>query len=282
MLRQYKKTVVLIVFNRPDKTQETLDALRRVHLIEQFNLIVIRQEGSAEVKQIIDAISWIDTTHHVINYDGPSSIKYRINNNVRTGLELAFVNRECEYAVVVEDDILLGYDFFHFCEVMHARYAQDKKFRAINAFSRESYQRDRLWSYGKFRYGIGKGWSVSRSAWQTLQKHWKPGVDQHFDYLIEEWVLEGFVLMPHNSRSLDIGWGEGSSHGPKDEFDQHWVAMRKSWVGSDPFPLEDYQCVEHLPFSWRSDCVPFENNFTQLSKLYRLKVKNLVKKILRR
>ena len=137
MPAQYKKSVVLIVYNRPDKTQKTLDALKQVYLIEQFNLIVVRQEQSAEVKQIIDAISWIDTTHHVINYATQSSVKYRINNNVRTGLVLAFANSECEYAVVVEDDILLGYDFLHFCDVMHARYAEDKKFRAINASSRE-------------------------------------------------------------------------------------------------------------------------------------------------
>lgn len=281
-MSQYKKTIILIVFNRPDKTQKMISALKKVNLIDQFNLIVIRQEGSAEVKKIIDEISWIDTTHHVITYASHSSVKYRINKNVRTGLELAFVNLACEYAVVVEDDILLGYDFFHFCDAMHVRYADDKKFRAINAFSKEPYQGDMLWSFGKFRYGIGKGWSISRLAWQTLQTYWKPGVDQHFDYLIEEWTLEGFVLMPHCSRSLDIGWGEGSSHGPKDEFDEHWVAMRKSWVGSDPFPLEDYQCVDRLPFSWRSDCVPYENNFTQLSKLYRLKIKNLLKRILRR
>ena len=281
-MSQYKKSIILVVFNRPDKTQETLNSLRKVYLIDQFNLIVIRQEGSQEVKQIIDAISWIDTTHHVIDYAVQSSVKYRINNNVRTGLELAFANIQCEYAVVVEDDILLGYDFFHFCDVMHARYAHDKKFKAINAFSKEPYQSSLLWSYGKFRYGIGKGWSLSRSAWQTLAKYWKPGIDQHFDYLIEGWTREGFVLMPHCSRSLDIGWGEGSSHGPKDEFDEHWVAMRKSWVGSGSFPLEVYQCVEHLPFSWRSDCLPYQHNFTQLAKLYRLKIKNLLKRILRR
>jgi hypothetical protein len=281
-MSQYKKSIILIVFNRPDKTRETLAALRKVYLIEQFNLIVIRQEGSAEVKQIIDEISWIDTTHYVTNYVSQTSVKYRINNNVRTGLELAFGNIECKYVVVVEDDILLGYDFFHFCDLMHTRYARDKHFRAINAFSREPYQSSMLWSYGKFRYGIGKGWSLSRAAWQTLVAYWKPGVDQHFDYLIEEWTIGGFVLMPHCSRSLDIGWGEGSSHGPKDEFHEHWVAMRKSWVGSDAFTLEDYQCVERLPFSWRSDCLPYQNNFNQLSRLYRLKVKNLVKRVLGR
>jgi hypothetical protein len=274
--------VVLIVFNRPDKTKKTLDALRKVYLIEKFNLIVIRQEGSDEVKQLIDAVVWIDKTHHVINYTSERSVKYRINNNVRTGLELAFANRECEYVVVVEDDILLGYDFFHFCDVMHARYADDLKFRAINAFSKEPCRSDMLWSYGKFRYGIGKGWSISHFAWQTLQKYWKPDVDQHFDYLIEEWVHEGFVLMPHCSRSLDIGWGEGSSHGPNDEFDEHYVAMRKSWVGVDPFPLKDYHCVDDLPFSWRSDCVRYQNSVNQLSKLYRLKIKNMLKRVFRR
>lgn len=282
MMAPYTKTIILIVFNRPAKTKETLAALRKAYLIDQFNLIVIRQEGSAEVKQIIDEISWIDTTHHVITYATHSSVKYRINNNVRTGLDLAFVNLACEYAVVVEDDILIGYDFFHFCDAMHVRYADDKKFRAINAFSKEPYQGNMLWSYGKFRYGIGKGWSISRLAWQTLQTYWKPGVDQHFDYLIEEWTREGFVLMPYCSRSLDIGWGAGGSHSPEDEFDEHWVAMKKSWVGSVPFQFEGYQCVERLPFTWRSDCVPYENNWRQFCQLYQLKLKNLFKESLLR
>ena len=281
-MKKSRKTVVLIVFNRPDKTRQTLVALKKTYLIEQFNLIVIRQDGSDEVKNIIDEISWIEKTHHVTQFARGTSVRYRINYNVRAGITLAFGNSECEYAVILEDDIVLGYDFFHFCDVMYARYSHDPKFRAINAFSKEPNLSSMLWSYGKFRYGIGKGWSINRMHWQDVQKYWKPNVDQHFDYLIEEWTREGFVLMPYCSRSLDIGWGEGSSHGPKDEFDEHWVAMRKSWVGSDPFPLEDYQCVEHLPFSWRSDCLPFENNFNQLSKLYLLKIKNLLKKILRR
>jgi hypothetical protein len=280
--KKFAKTIILVVFNRPDKTQQTLEALSTLYSIDQFNLVVIRQEGSDEVKKIIDDISWIDTTHHVINYAEKSSIKFRINNNVRTGLALAFDQDHCQYVVVVEDDILLGYDFFRFCDVMHVRYANDTKFRAINAFSKELNQPDMFWSYGRFRYGIGKGWSISRSAWQDLEKYWIPRVDQHFDYLIEEWTREGFVVMPYCSRSLDIGWGEGSSHGPKDEFDEHWVAMRKSWVGSDPFPLQDYQCFEDMPFSWRSDCVPYKNNFSQLFSLYRLKAKNTLKRILKR
>lgn len=278
----HNKTIVLIVFNRPDKTLQTLQALRRVSLIDNFNLLVIRQEGSPEVKKIIEDIDWIEVTHQVTEYTEDRSIKFRINNNVRTGLEIAFSKDHCQYAVVVEDDILLGYDFLHFCDVMHERYAKDKEFRALNAFSKEQFDSNLLWSYGKFRYGIGKGWSISRMAWHQLARYWKPGIDQHFDYLIEEWTRSGFVLMPYCSRSLDIGWGEGSSHGPKDEFDEHWVAMRKSWVGCDPFPLDNYQCVENLQFSWREDCVPYRNNLDQKIDLYGLRLKNFARNLLKR
>ncbi|PRY98668.1 GNT-I family protein [Jezberella montanilacus] len=277
-----KMTVVLIVYNRADKTQQTLEALKRAKTVDQCNLLVVQQIGSEEVTKLVNDISWIETTHHLTQYPECTSVKYRINSNVRKGLESAFAEPACEYALILEDDILLGFDFLHFCNVMHERYRDDPKFKGINAFSKEGYSESLLWSYGQFRYGVGKGWSISRKQWEAVQKYWIPGVDQHFDYLIEEWTREGFVVMPYCSRSLDIGWGEGSSHGPKDEFDEHWVAMRKSWVGSDPFPLQDYQCFEDMPFSWRSDCVPYKNNFSQLFSLYRLKAKNTLKRILKR
>eukprot|EP01037_Dinobryon_pediforme_P002305 gene2305-2344_t len=215
--------------NRADKTQQTLEALKRAKTVDQCNLLVVQQIGSEEVTKLVNDISWIETTHHLTQYPECTSVKYRINSNVRKGLESAFAEPACEYALILEDDILLGFDFLHFCNVMHERYRDDPKFKGINAFSKEGYSESLLWSYGQFRYGVGKGWSISRKQWEAVQKYWIPGVDQHFDYLIEEWTREGFVVMPYCSRSLDIGWGEGSSHGPKDEFDEHWVAMRKSW-----------------------------------------------------
>jgi hypothetical protein len=281
-MKVYKKTIILIVFNRPDKTKQTLVALKNINKIEQFNLIVIRQEGSEEVKRLIDDISWAHVTHHVTKFDKESSVKYRINFNVRSGIASAFENIHCNYVVVLEDDILLGYDFLHFCDVMHERYAEDPKFRAINAFSKEPHKKIMLWSYGKFRYGVGKGWSISRDSWQKLENYWELGIDEHFDYLIEGWTREGFVIMPHCSRSLDIGWGEDSSHGPKDEFHEHWVAMRGSWVGCDTFPIEEYKEVDRLPFSWREDCVPYEESFTQLLELLKVKSKILFRKFLKK
>jgi hypothetical protein len=252
----FNKYILHLVYNRPCKTEQVLENLQKLYGISEYKLIVVRQDGNKEVKDVIDRINWIDTLHYVTDYDPGVSIKSRINQNMRLGISKAFDAHHADYIVIIEDDILLGYDFLHFCDLLQLRYRSDKDFRAINAFSKEKFDMSRIADYGKFRYGVGKGWSINRKVWEKLKIFWKEGIDEHFDVLIEPWIRKGFVIMPYCSRSMDIGWG-GGSHTPENEEDEYYRGMKKSWVGDSSFELVDYRCVKNMQYSWRSDCYQF-------------------------
>ncbi|MBX3721882.1 MAG: hypothetical protein KF713_08590 [Turneriella sp.] len=252
-----RKIVLLLVFNRPEKTKQTLENLRLVDGIDDYELIVVRQEGSAEVKLLVEQIDWIKTYHYVTCYSPEITIKSKINNNMRYGLSIAFDEYKTDFVVVIEDDLLIGYDFLVFCEFIQGKYWHNPMFRAINAFSREPYDADRLAWYGRFHFGVGKGWSINKKVWNKLRKFWHEGVDEHFDVLIEPWIRKGFVVMPYCSRSVDIGWG-GGSHTPENENDPYYEAMKSSWTNIKPFQIRKYLLRKKMPYSWREDCTSYD------------------------
>jgi hypothetical protein len=272
-----KRTIVLIVYNRPLKTVQTLEALKSCYLIEHYSLLVIRQIGCEAVENIINAIDWIPCTHIITSPPDNQSVAYKINHNVRMGLHEAFDENKSDYVVVIEDDVLLGYDFLFFSETMHARYDHNPYFRAVNAFSKEPLKADNLFSYGTFRYGIGQGWSISRNIWNQIKVFWPVGSNQHFDALVEPWFRNGFVVMPYCSRSCNIGYG-GSAHSPISEFDDYYVNMRASWVGHGPFQLNPYILNNNLNYTWRSDCATFRaNDYKEIFNYYKWRIKRLCK-----
>lgn len=257
MQKYVEKTIMLLVYNRPEKTKKVLQNLQKLHNIKHHTLLVIRQNGSEDVARLVDRIDWIKTHHLVTDYPENLSVKFKINANMRLGITHAFEELQSEYVIIVEDDLLLGYDFLAFCEAMHREYADSQLFRGVNAFSREPFRDANLFHYGKFIFGVGKGWSINRNMWRKLSTRWPMGIDQHFDHLIEPWIRTGFVIMPYCSRSVDIGWGKGSNHTPFEATDEYYVSMKKSWVGDSSFEPMPYVLDDNLPFHWRSDCYRF-------------------------
>lgn len=130
---------------------QTLESLKCYRLIEEYTILVVRQTGCEDVATIIELIDWIPCIHKVTKPDPDKSVAYKINQNVREGLQTAFKEKNSDYVVVIEDDVLLGYDFLVFCEEMHERYKSHAKFRGINAFAKEPYIREHLFNYGTFR-----------------------------------------------------------------------------------------------------------------------------------
>ena len=226
---------------------------------------------------MIDDIDWIECLHTETILPDSESVAYKINHNVRTGLQLAFDVRQSDHALLVEDDVLLGYDCLVFSQSMHEKYDHMDRFRGVNAFSKEPLSKDRFFSYGTFRYGIGQGWSISAKIWQQLKPFWPSGSMQHFDALVEPWFRNGFVVMPYCSRSCNIGFG-GSAHSPMDESDEYYVTMRASWVGNDPFKLQPYVLNNELAYTWRADCITFKHlDIVEQLTYYKWRLKRICK-----
>jgi hypothetical protein len=275
------QSIILIVYNRPDKTLITLNALRALKEVNRFKLLVVRQAGCGDVKKIIDEIDWIKVVHFEKKYDFGESIKFKINSNVRFGLDKSFNYFGDDYSIIIEDDIVLGYDFLVLCDEMHKKYWKDKNFRGINAFSNHVYSLKNLYSYNLYRFGVGKGWSINKNVWKNIEKFWSKSTDEHFDCYLEPWLRGGFVVMPHCSRSIDIGWGAMSSHTPENKEDDYYEGLRKSFIGYDKFEIKKYERNNNLKSEWRDDCVIYKRmDFKNIIYYYKFLLKFFIKKII--
>lgn len=259
------KYILIITYNREDKTKEVLDHLKKSANLEKYELVVVRQEGNDKVKSLIDSIDWINV-HHLTTFK-KSTVKQSINYNVHKGVQFCFEILKAKHVVVIEDDILIGYDFLPFCEDIIEKYYLNDKFRAINGFSAEKFKVSELASYGRFRFGVGWGWCLTDRVWRKLRLIWKGEENAHFDAIIEPFMKAGFVVMPMCSRTLNIGWGNQSSHSPQSEEDEVYMKLKNSWVGSNPMPVIKYVEQIEIKYTWRNDCKPYSEK-TIFNKIY--------------
>jgi len=252
------KTIFILVYNRPSKVRRCLAALRQAYGIENFQLLVVRQEGHDEVRRIIDDIDWIDVTHEVVQAkpewkgDGEKAINY----NIYHGLEIAFDDLNSTWVAVIEDDALIGYDFLRFCGEMITTYGGDREFVGVNGFSRKPFEQAHLFDYGKFRFHVGYGWAITRNSWRHWFKPvWTGSENGSWDVYLLPFLRKGYVVMPHCSRSYNIGWGSDAIHCSQDSNHPWYAWMRRSWVGDRPFRLQEYAFDPKLRRVWRGDCV---------------------------
>lgn len=252
------KYILLITYNRETKTREVLSNLKITSNIDEYELVVIRQVGNENVKSLIDSIDWIKVHH--IPTKKKESIKQSINYNMHFGLQYCFNTLFAKHVVILEDDIVIGYDFLLFCENIIEKYYFHNQFRAINGFSSEKFDNTEIGNYARFRYGVGWGWCLTDRVWKNLQNIWNGKEDTHFDGLIEPFMRAGFVIMPKCSRILNIGWGNDNSHSPKMEDDEIYVKLKNSWVGSNSFPAIEYIEKTNIIYNWRNDCIPYLDN----------------------
>ena len=61
------KSIILLCYNRPEKTKQCLASLKKLYLIETYELVVARQTDSSlkskQVENLINEIDWIKVHH---------------------------------------------------------------------------------------------------------------------------------------------------------------------------------------------------------------------------
>ena len=266
------KYILLLTYNRDIKTNEVLNHLKNTSNIGNYELVVIRQEGNDKVKSLIDTIDWINVHHITTQKKG--STKQSINYNMHLGLQYCFEKNKAKQVVILEDDILIGFDFLLFCEAIIEKFYFNNKFRAINGFSAELFDINEISNYGLFKYGVGWGWCLTDRVWSKLKCIWNGNENEHFDALIEPFMKAGFVIMPKCSRTLNIGWGNDGSHSPQMEDDEIYIKLKNSWIGSNPISAIQYTEQSNMKYSWRNDCLPYIQK-TIFNKIYNSYLFNL-------
>ena len=244
--------IVLVAYNRPLELRRVLSSIQNSQRDNVNELIIVLQTGNSEVENICKEVKWIDKRIYLTDHKS-KSIKLKINSNVHRGLKAAFENRSNQWAALIEDDIVLAEDYFNFVGTLMNRFSSSKKFFGVNGFSGIPHNESNSAQYGKYRYGFGWGWAINRHKWEQLSKYWSGNEDFHWDGLIEPIVKTGFVVMPFQSRILNIGFNERASHTFKEQGTvvEQEQKLLNSFVKSHRSDL--YEESER-DLKWRNDC----------------------------
>lgn len=158
--------VVLLIFNRPDTTQQVLEALRPV---QPSRLLVVadgprpdRPDDRDRCQAARAVLEQVDWKCEILTHYSEQNLGCR--QRVSSGLDWAF--QTVEAAIVLEDDCIPHPSFFPFCEELLAKHRDDQRIMAISGANYQQGWRRNDDSYYFSRYNHCWGWASWRRAWQ--------------------------------------------------------------------------------------------------------------------
>jgi len=251
-----KAALVIVAFRRSETLAHVLDALSDALVPEYKEIVFVQQGDEPEVTSLIKKFDSLPSRHLKYDRKEAKTPEQAINSNVHAGISAAFRNSEVNLVTILEDDILIAQDCLRFnVEISRAHYL-DSAFRGINGFSGVPRTSDNQFTYSKQRFGLGWGWSITDKTWAEMKKFWLGAENFHWDGLVESLCKSGYVIMPSQSRVINLGFGQDATH-TSDSDDVRMIEskLRDSFVGELPKSssfTEVYECQ-----NWRSDCLPY-------------------------
>jgi hypothetical protein len=258
--------ILLVTFNRPTELSMVMESVKRAKRDSIKKMLVVQQPGNSQISDMCTKVDWIDFELE-LNTPSGKTVASKINNNIFIGINLLFQDPDIEWVSVLEDDIVVSYDFFEFVNYIMKLYHSDQNFRGVNGFSglpdNEINTPDQ---FGEYRYGFGWGWAINRNTWSLLQEIWSGNEEAHWDGHVEHLVKTGFVVMPIRSRILNIGFNERATHTKKYENSllPEEEKLRESFV-STSYTGRYKRVVKDL--DWREDCRSYLRSPASLRRL---------------
>lgn len=191
---------------------QVIKSLEKAEGIENWEVLFCAQDPAKEVLDVIDNSNFFNSQKQIRELKNRDfSIKKSINSNLYFGLEEIFVNRQREFAIVLEDDVLVLPEFlnymFHFLE----QRKDDPWFRGVNSVSSYVGKSEEK-NYGEFSQGFMWGWGTTKKQYLKMKKFWTGSEDAHWDYFLEPYLRSGYVINPLHSLVINIGFDESASH----------------------------------------------------------------------
>ena len=247
--------VLLITFKRTEELEQTINHLRSAWDQSYSSLFVILHEDFPGVAKVIEGIDWINPEIIKVKDNQFESSATKINRNLYLGLSTIFSLAETGFVTVIEDDICVSSDFLKFSAEILGIEIGNSKFMGINGFSGAEFKPDETETYGRFRFGFGWGWTIPRRTWEIVCEDLKKNPEMHWDGLIEPIIKLGYVVMPHNSKILNVGFGFGASH--TTESTAHELLLTKSFSDA-AIDLSAYKPrFSKFDLNWRADAISF-------------------------
>jgi hypothetical protein len=252
--------IALFVYNRPEHTRRTVEALRANDLAQESNLFVFADgakpnSGAAAVGAVREYIRTIQGFRSVTITEREQNLG--LSKSVITG-----VTQLCnEYgrAIAVEDDVMTAPDFLAFMNRGLQRYINEPQMFSVCAFNvpiapPKTYSYDAFCSYRFMCWGWGTwkdrwdkaDWSVKDfpefMADPTKQRRFNQGgadlswfLARHMEGEIDSWDTiwgythtkhDALALLPVFSKAYNIGLDGSGTHCKRAAFKQHVLAPR--------------------------------------------------------
>lgn len=250
--------ILLLAHKREAELKLVLNSIRNSDLSSIDSLLTVQQDLNPGVSNLLKEIDWMAHQNNNVARNPLFTVAQQINSNLYTGLELVFSDPKIDFVTVLEDDIVVAFDFFTFAMKLCTKYRNNSAFKGVNGFSGVPREYGNESEYCLYRYGLGWGWTITREVWIKLITFWNGKENDHWDGLVEHYIKTGFVAMPILSKINNIGFGNSATH-----------TMRKDMSVMDPYEkklfdsftsttkhIEDYQFTLQ-GLNWRGDCVPF-------------------------
>lgn len=261
-----KVPILVLAFNRADHITQSMKAIQEYRpdrLYLECDGPRPHKPGEAEAveatrQRMLDMVDW------------PCEVKtlFRDENlgcaNAVYGAITWFFEHE-EWGVIIEDDVVVGQDFFRLCEELLPRYAKEEKVMTISAETRSPnvncafsyhYSYDfkcwgwatwaRAWKYMDMKmaqwpnvsylkairaFGVFKG-IVQNHYWNNTYKHIETSTSWATRFAFSVFVNNGLNIIPCDNLAVNIGM-DGGTHYDKSDAKRY----SKVSIGRLDFPL---------------------------------------------
>ena len=243
--------VVLIIFNRPERTAEVFATIRAARPAQLFVIAdgprpIVKSDASkcSAARAIIEQVDW---PCQILRRFAKHNLGLR--QNVSEGLDWVF--SQVKEAIILEDDCVPNPSFFPFCETLLGRYAEDRDVAMIGGTNfdpihaapsgEESYYFSRfchIWGWATWRRAWElcdhemKLWpSLRRTNWlkkkcetATAENFWRRHFDDSyarnrdglntwdFPWLFACWRHDLLSIVPRKNLVSNIGFGADAAH----------------------------------------------------------------------
>ena len=208
----FETPILLIVFNRPDKTLKLINALKDVKPKNVFVSADGPRDGvendkhlCSEVRKLFDTIPWHCKITTKFNDQNLSCKK-----NVIESIDWFFEYND--QGVILEDDCIPSKSFFLFCEKLLEKYKNNQNIMQINGFNGGlEYQASNNDSYFFSKINTTWGWATWKRAWLKFDNSFldypemvkkNKIVDYYENHEIAKWMERYFVKSINNDDNI--------------------------------------------------------------------------------
>lgn len=189
----FNTPILLIVFNRPDTTQQVFNKIRE----QKPAKLYITSDGPRlnnetdklkcdQVKEIVNIIDWPCDVKHLYAEENLG-----FSRRIKSALEWFFENEEM--GIILEDDCLPSDSFFEFCAKTLERHKDSESMLLITGsnFCDKPISKDSDYFIADFGYIWG--WASWRRAIQSVRWHENYTLDQIYAKLKEVYCDEAYI-----------------------------------------------------------------------------------------